>query len=784
MPVAYNAAEQGSGGPADFTLYCRGDVRLYRGAEDCTPKSKKGRALFAILAAEQRPLSRVKLIDLLWSNRQEEQARASLRTLLADLKSQFNSTFDDLLTVERERIALGPGVRTDLTDPTLARPAGELFEGLDHIDPELDEWLRVEREKWANGAASSPAATTTANRPSPARRFPRRALAAILLLLGIAAGALLYFRPWAEPEQPVLAVLKFNDLSGKNDVLANGLAEQLRIELSQYPDLQIVGGASSEIDILKGKDAQTIAKLLDATHLLEGRVVPADGQLQLTLRLTDGESGRALWQTRVEASGQAVLSGRAGIVSSVAELLSEVVSRAAPAEALAADADAWATLFKARSIMNYFPDKAQQARELLLPVLARYPRFAPALVTVSHATMEMAGYTYHGAPLSRDQARGQARPFAQRAIDVAPNYGPAHGAMAVVLVNTDEEVRYARRAVELSPGSTVALHNWASVLAWQGDWAGALEFHRRASQLDPLDMLSQWRHAEALVVNGRKTEARQVIAEYLSRSIPRDVQLKVIASSEIDLFGDWSRAFVAARQALKHAPEDTWNQRLNMWPSLLLYGAREARPFSGEEDSLPHLVLNDDLPAIVAKVDALGREFWNLGYETSAAAHYLLSRNRADTLVDAYDRARSGGMARDVLEFQIPELVIALRRVGRDLEAQRLVRLGEKRSAEQKGVSPQRAAIGWAITHALAGRTDAAIRSLGYAHENYWWTGSLILDHPYNLVAFEALRSDPRFVNLVRDYNRWVAVERREAIAQAKAARLPPPPTSPPPPFV
>ena len=60
-----------------FTLHCRGDVRLYSGETDCTPVGKKGRALLATVAAEQRPLIRAPIIDLLWSDRQEEQARRS-----------------------------------------------------------------------------------------------------------------------------------------------------------------------------------------------------------------------------------------------------------------------------------------------------------------------------------------------------------------------------------------------------------------------------------------------------------------------------------------------------------------------------------------------------------------------------------------------------------------------------------------------------------------------------------------------------------------------------------
>lgn len=170
-----------------FALHCRGDVRLYRSGADCTPRSKKGPALLAVLAAEQRPLNRVKIIDLLWSDRQEEQARASLRTLLADFKEQFGEHFDALLVVERERIALGDGVRTDLTDASLVRPSGELFEGLDHIDPQLDEWLRVERAKWEGSRPSAHALPLPSSPPEAWRR-----VAAWLVVVGLLVTALLF----------------------------------------------------------------------------------------------------------------------------------------------------------------------------------------------------------------------------------------------------------------------------------------------------------------------------------------------------------------------------------------------------------------------------------------------------------------------------------------------------------------------------------------------------------------------------------------------------------------
>jgi tetratricopeptide (TPR) repeat protein len=140
------------------------------------------------LAAEHRPLGRVKIIDLLWSDRQEEQARASLRTLLADLREQFGDRFESLLAVDRERVALQGAVHTDLDEPAIGRSGGELFEGLDHIDPELDEWLRVERQKWRETAGRPAQPQGSLPTPTSTGSFRKWAVA-LSFFIGLAIAA-------------------------------------------------------------------------------------------------------------------------------------------------------------------------------------------------------------------------------------------------------------------------------------------------------------------------------------------------------------------------------------------------------------------------------------------------------------------------------------------------------------------------------------------------------------------------------------------------------------------
>jgi TolB-like protein len=258
--------------------------------------------------------------------------------LLADLKDHFGERFEELLVVERERVALGLDVRTDLTDPTLARPKGEPFEGLDHIDPVLDEWLRVERERWATYMAARPPG---AERTAAARRTGRRGwqrIAALLVLVATVS-ALFYFRPWAIPKQPVIAVLKFKDVTGQNAFLADGLAEQLRIELAQYPSIAVIGRASSEAEQIKAADSRALARLLSATHLLEGSIVRHDGALEVALRLIDGKSGRSVWNSVAGASRPDIVSGTLRAIPAMAEHVSEVSRKGVPSFAMRADAE-------------------------------------------------------------------------------------------------------------------------------------------------------------------------------------------------------------------------------------------------------------------------------------------------------------------------------------------------------------------------------------------------------------------------------------------------------------
>ena len=90
---------------SDLMLGLLGPVRLVSSAGDeVTPKARKTRALLALVALSRTPVSRGRLSDLLWGDRGEEQAKASLRQALYELRSLSAAGY-----VIADRQAVGPG---------------------------------------------------------------------------------------------------------------------------------------------------------------------------------------------------------------------------------------------------------------------------------------------------------------------------------------------------------------------------------------------------------------------------------------------------------------------------------------------------------------------------------------------------------------------------------------------------------------------------------------------------------------------------------------------------
>jgi len=144
---------------SEAALTLLGPLRLIdKAGHDLTPKARKTRAVLGVVALAKGAVPRARLTDLLWGDRGEEQAKASLRQALYELRDVSAA---GLLAANREAVTLGPKklwIDTSeferVSDPAAFAEActdvqWPLLSDLDDITPELDDWLRSERTRVA-----------------------------------------------------------------------------------------------------------------------------------------------------------------------------------------------------------------------------------------------------------------------------------------------------------------------------------------------------------------------------------------------------------------------------------------------------------------------------------------------------------------------------------------------------------------------------------------------------------------------------------------------------------
>jgi TolB-like protein/tetratricopeptide (TPR) repeat protein/predicted Ser/Thr protein kinase len=160
----------------------------------------------------------------------------------------------------------------------------------------------------------------------------RPMLVAGLAVLALVAGGIALLRPRTAPSsgappavQQTIAVLPFTNLTGDTgqEIVADGLAEEVANRLAAIPELRVTGRTSSFSFKGKNEDLRVIAKKLDVGSLLEGSLRRVGTRLRVTVQLIDGEDGSRRWSSRpYEHEQSGILDAQDQIAQDVARALS------------------------------------------------------------------------------------------------------------------------------------------------------------------------------------------------------------------------------------------------------------------------------------------------------------------------------------------------------------------------------------------------------------------------------------------------------------------------------
>jgi len=290
---------------------------------DLTPKSRKSRAILAMLAVAPRgSRSRVWLRDKLWSDRGEDQASASLRQALLDIRTSLGPRAVQALRADKHTVTLDlASVRVDALEALASERGVEqvaatehFLEGIDVRDPEFEEWLTLERQSWhrrlqdsgfeheltpksvPGGAGREPSAALPRTRtPDPAPR-PPPPLAQDVQPAGIAAWRVALLPPVILGGDPTAAFMQSEVQRG------------LLAAFNETGDLRVVDLAPLPVADLPGRSFASLPEQVNLS--VQIRVFCDPDTLRVAIVLQNPMDNVLIWADEVQCPRrEAVSSG-------------------------------------------------------------------------------------------------------------------------------------------------------------------------------------------------------------------------------------------------------------------------------------------------------------------------------------------------------------------------------------------------------------------------------------------------------------------------------------------
>ena len=302
--------------------------------------------------------------------------------------------------------------------------------------------------------------------------------------------------PAFAPPPHSIAVLPFVNMSGdpKQDYFSDGLSEELLNSLTTIPDLHVAARTSSFFFKGKEVDLSEVAHKLNVGAVLEGSVRKDGEQVRITAQLINAVTGFHLWSQTYDRDLKSILKLQTEIATAVTKALQAT---------LMADAAATIELGGTKNprafdayLLGQNLDHSKIDKDVLLAAIAAFdeavrldPGFAKAYASEALAETGFAEYYGVGAEIREHFQR--ARAAAERSVQLAPELGEAHSALADLLAHGYFDFKGAlaehERAVALSPNEPGVLLRTSWFLSDIGRGDEAVSMARRGLSLDQLN---------------------------------------------------------------------------------------------------------------------------------------------------------------------------------------------------------------------------------------------------------------------------------------------------------
>jgi TolB-like protein/Flp pilus assembly protein TadD len=291
-----------------------------------------------------------------------------------------------------------------------------------------------------------------------------------------------------------LAVLPLENLSGDpmQEYFADGMTEAVIGRLSLIRGLRVI----SRTSVRRFKDTNMpvpeIAKSLGVDAIVEGSVIREGGHVRVHAQLIRASTDEHFWSETYDRELRDVLSVQSDVAQAIAERVEVTVTSKERARLVATRhvaPEVYESYLKGEDQLGR-NGKAELEKSIayFVDAIGKDPTFAPAYVGMANAYGAL-GMILVGA--SPDETRPKEIQAARKALELDPELAEAHAILADVYQERwqwrDAEAEY-KRALELRPNDVAAHLGFAHWLLCQGRMEEALEWSRRARELDPVEV--------------------------------------------------------------------------------------------------------------------------------------------------------------------------------------------------------------------------------------------------------------------------------------------------------
>ncbi|TIO10436.1 BTAD domain-containing putative transcriptional regulator [Mesorhizobium sp.] len=365
---------------------------------------------------------------------------------------------------------------------------------------------------------------------------------------GVAAPAQVLAVPTRHDDQPSIAVLPFQNLSGdiEQEYFADGMVEDIVTALAHFRHLFVVARNSSFAYKGRSIDIKQVGRELGVRYVVEGSVRRAGDRLRIAGQLIDTSTGAYLWADRFDGTLAEVFDLQDQVASSIVGAITPKVEEAEierakrkPTESL----DAYDYYLRGLAVFDRTVNDqvaVDEALRLFMAGIARDPQFAAAYARAArcYATRKSNGWM-----VDRAEEIGEAIRLARRAVELGRDDAIALSHGGYVLGYVGGELKTSAvcidRALILNPNLAAGwgLSSW--VRACFGEPDKAVEHAAGAMRLSPLDpRLFAWQFCTGLAhfCAGRYDDAAEW-AESSLRSQPNYASAMRVAAAGHALAG-------------------------------------------------------------------------------------------------------------------------------------------------------------------------------------------------------------------------------------------------------